>query len=99
VSSFAAVTSQATPRPDLPSKVGPCRSFLSAAIVARQHGSRSLTSDAPGRPSKALTLAQAEAVLTAAEGTRMHAYIVVSLLTGARPPRGTARPDLGSCPP
>jgi integrase len=29
-------------------------------------------------------MAQAEAVLTAAAGTRMHAYIVVSLLTGAR---------------
>jgi integrase len=38
----------------------------------------------PGRPSKALTLAQAEVVLTAAAGTSMHAYIVVSLLTGAR---------------
>ena len=38
----------------------------------------------PGRPSKALTLAQADAVLTAAEGSRLHAYIVVSLLTGAR---------------
>jgi integrase len=38
-----------------------------------------------GRPSKALTLAQAKAILTAAEGSRMHAYIVVSLLTGARP--------------
>ncbi|MEV7008661.1 hypothetical protein [Streptosporangium sp. NPDC051022] len=37
-----------------------------------------------GRPSKALTFAQAEAVLKAAEGTRMHAYIVLSLLTGAR---------------
>jgi integrase len=37
-----------------------------------------------GRPSKALTMAQAETVLTAAAGTRMHAYIVVSLLTGAR---------------
>lgn len=51
-----------------------------------------------GRPSKALTLAQAEAVLTAAIGsdqeradsfgglprTRLGAYIVVSLLTGAR---------------
>ena len=37
-----------------------------------------------GRPSKALTLGQAEAVLTAAEGSRMYAYIVVSLLTGAR---------------
>lgn len=38
----------------------------------------------PGRPSKALTFAQAEAVLTAAARTHMHAYIVVSLLTGAR---------------
>ena len=38
----------------------------------------------PGRPSKALTMVQAEAILTAAEGSRLHAYIVVSLLTGAR---------------
>ena len=38
----------------------------------------------PGRPSKALTLAQADAILTATKGTRLHAYIVVSLLTGAR---------------
>lgn len=38
----------------------------------------------PGRPSKALTMAQAEAVLIAAAKTRMHAYIVLSLLTGAR---------------
>ncbi len=38
----------------------------------------------PGRTSKALTMAQAEAVLRAAEGTRMHAYVVLSLLTGAR---------------
>lgn len=38
----------------------------------------------PGRPSKALTLAQADAVLDAAAGTSMEAYIVVSLLTGAR---------------
>lgn len=37
-----------------------------------------------GRPSKALTLAQAEAVLNAAEDSRLHAYIVVALLTGAR---------------
>jgi integrase len=39
-----------------------------------------------GRPSKSLTLAQAEAVLKAAEQgpVRMRAYIVVSLLTGAR---------------
>jgi integrase len=38
----------------------------------------------PGRPSKALTLAQAEAVLATVEKSRMHDYIVVSLLTGAR---------------
>jgi hypothetical protein len=37
-----------------------------------------------GRPSKSLTLAQAEAVLRASQNSRMHAYIVVSLLTGAR---------------
>jgi integrase len=37
-----------------------------------------------GRPSKALTLGQAEAVLAAAEGTVMHAYIVLSILIGAR---------------
>jgi len=38
----------------------------------------------PGRPSKALTLAQAEAVFASTEGTRMGAYVVLSLLTGAR---------------
>ncbi|MEV6440659.1 site-specific integrase [Amycolatopsis sp. NPDC051716] len=37
-----------------------------------------------GRPSKSLTFDQAEALLTAAEFTSMRAYIVVSLLTGAR---------------
>jgi integrase len=37
-----------------------------------------------GRPSKSLTFDQAEALLAAAEDTPMHAYIVVSLLTGAR---------------
>ncbi|MBW1601778.1 site-specific integrase [Streptomyces sp. JJ66] len=38
----------------------------------------------PGRPSKSLTLVQAESVLATAEESRMGAYIVVSLLTGAR---------------
>lgn len=38
----------------------------------------------PGRPSKALTFAQADALLTAAEGRSLYAYIVVALLTGAR---------------
>jgi integrase len=37
-----------------------------------------------GRPSKALTVSQAEAVLTAAAGKSLHAYIVVALLTGER---------------
>jgi integrase len=38
----------------------------------------------PGRRSKSLTLAQAEAVLRASEAGRMRAYVVMSLLTGAR---------------
>ena len=37
-----------------------------------------------GRPSKALTFAQAEAVLAASAGSRMDAYVLLSLLTGAR---------------
>ncbi|MGY4766491.1 site-specific integrase [Kribbella sp. CWNU-51] len=37
-----------------------------------------------GRPSKSLTLEQATALLAAAEGTRLDAYVVLSLLTGAR---------------
>lgn len=37
-----------------------------------------------GRQSKAMTYAQADAVLRAAEGSNMHVYIVLSLLTGAR---------------
>jgi integrase len=38
----------------------------------------------PGRPSKAFNLDQAEAVLDAAAGTAMYAYIVLSILMGAR---------------
>jgi integrase len=38
----------------------------------------------PGRPSKSLDLAQANAVLAAAAGTPLHAYVVTSLLLGAR---------------
>ena len=37
-----------------------------------------------GRPSKSLSLEQAKAVLAVATGSRYRAYIVVSLLTGAR---------------
>ncbi|MFE2118453.1 tyrosine recombinase XerC [Streptomyces microflavus] len=38
----------------------------------------------PGRPSKSLTLKQADAVLVAAEDSPLYAYVVVSLLTGGR---------------
>jgi integrase len=37
-----------------------------------------------GRPSKSLTLEQASALLSATEGTRMHAYISLCLATGIR---------------
>ena len=37
-----------------------------------------------GRPSKSLTLEQAVALMAAARGTRLEAYIVVSLLSGVR---------------
>lgn len=37
-----------------------------------------------GRPSKSLTLDQAKAVLKAAEESKLRAYVVVSLMTGAR---------------
>ncbi|WP_240521464.1 site-specific integrase [Amycolatopsis vastitatis] len=71
------------------------RSILQRAINRAQVGKRVkhnvvlLCDELPagkgtGRPSKALTLAQAEAVLAAAESSPMRAYIVVSLLTGAR---------------
>jgi integrase len=37
-----------------------------------------------GRPSRSLTLAQAQALIKAAETSRLHAYIVLCLLTGCR---------------
>lgn len=37
-----------------------------------------------GRPSKALTSAQAAAVLEQAKSSRLHAYVVISLMTGIR---------------
>lgn len=37
-----------------------------------------------GRPSKALTLEQATAVLETAKSSRLHAYVVLSLMTGIR---------------
>ncbi|WP_455362602.1 site-specific integrase [Streptomyces sp. SYSU K21746] len=38
----------------------------------------------PGRPSKALNLEQAKSVLAAARGSRLYAYLVLSLLSGVR---------------
>jgi integrase len=37
-----------------------------------------------GRPSKTFTLEQAKALLAVTKGTRMHAYVALSLLTGIR---------------
>ena len=37
-----------------------------------------------GRPSKSFTLEQAKVLLAASEGTRLHAYVVLSLLVGIR---------------
>jgi integrase len=49
-----------------------------ATLVDTPHGGRT------GRPSKSLTLEQAQDVLAAVKGTRMEAYVVLSLTTGAR---------------
>jgi integrase len=49
-----------------------------AALVKPPKGQRA------GRPSQALTLEQASALLDAARGTRLEAYITVSLLAGIR---------------
>lgn len=38
----------------------------------------------PGRPSKAMTQGQAEALFEHAAASRMHAYVIVSLMTGIR---------------
>ncbi|MDT0342722.1 site-specific integrase [Streptomyces litchfieldiae] len=38
----------------------------------------------PGRPSKAFTRAQTRAIIEATQDDRLHAYLVLSLLTGAR---------------
>lgn len=69
------------------------KSVLSRAITraqARERVKRNSASlvETPegreGRPSKSLTFAQAQAVLDASKSSSLHAYIVVSLLTGAR---------------
>jgi integrase len=48
-----------------------------SALVDTPHGQE-------GRPSQALTVEQAAALLEAAEDSRLHAYIVLCLLTGVR---------------
>ena len=48
------------------------------------HGAVRAPKGTRGRPSKSLSLEQASRLLVAAEDTPMHAYVVVSLLTGAR---------------
>jgi integrase len=48
-----------------------------AALAARPKGQE-------GRPSRALTVDQAKTVLTAAKGSALHAYVVLSLTTGAQ---------------
>ena len=48
-----------------------------AALVKTPHGR-------DGRPSKSFTLEQAKALLAVSEGTRLHAYVVLSLLVGIR---------------
>ena len=74
--------------------LGDLRSLLRRALTRAQRRGKVgrnvvlLCDDLPkgleGRPSKALTFDQALAVLKAAEGSRLHAYIVLSLLIGAR---------------
>jgi integrase len=49
-----------------------------AALVKPPKGQRG------GRPSKSLTLEQAVALMAAAQGTRLEAYVVLSLLSGVR---------------
>ena len=58
--------------------------------VAHEHAHRNvaalceLPTGQSGRPSRSLTLPQAKTVLQAAEGNRLNAYVVLSILIGAR---------------
>ncbi|MBR8743307.1 site-specific integrase [Nocardiopsis sp. MG754419] len=70
-----------------------CLDLLRRAITHAQRRNKVLRNvaelvDLPegraGRPSKALNLEQAKAVLAAAQGRRLHTYLVLSLLTGVR---------------
>ncbi len=54
------------------------------AELARPDQRGKLKGDQPGRPSRTMTLYQAVAVLKAAQGTRWYAYLVLSIVTGAR---------------
>lgn len=71
-----------------------CLSILRRAIKLAQRRDKvgrnvaELVTDLPtgrnGRPSEALTIDEARAVLEAAHGSSLHAYVVVSLMTGIR---------------
>jgi integrase len=67
-----------------------CLNRVVNRAMARDHVKRNVVAlcavpkGQPGRPSKSLSLDQAKALLDAAEQTNLHAYVVLSLLTGAR---------------
>src|ERR1700748_1155413 len=74
---------------------GPCPGAASGSACRRPHGpgrampgpGRELVTTPKGkegRPSRAMTLEQATAMLEHAKASRLHAYVVVSLLTGIR---------------
>jgi integrase len=61
------------------------RHAQAADLVGRNVASLvSVPQGQPGRPSRSLTLDQAVAVLKAAEGATLHAYVVLSILVGVR---------------
>lgn len=71
-------------------RVYECLSRAVNRAMARDHVNRNVVAlcevpnGKPGRPSKSLNFNQAKALLEAATGTRLDAYIVLSLLLGAR---------------
>jgi hypothetical protein len=50
-----------------------------------------------GRPSKSLTFEQAVALMAAAQGTRLEAYVILSLLSGVRTEEARALPSCRCC--
>jgi integrase len=54
------------------------------ADLAQRGGTGEGAAGRSGRPSKSLTLEEAKSLLAAAEPTRLHAYVMLSLLVGIR---------------